>query len=64
MLKSTGLKPATVNVVNGRNVSVSGEMVDEYWAKMGLEIQPTNLLLVELTVTIKKGLGLAFLSGN
>ena len=34
VLKSTGLKPATVSV-NGRNVSVSGEMVDSYWAKNG-----------------------------
>ncbi|MBS4923869.1 MAG: penicillin-binding protein [Streptococcus salivarius] len=34
VLKSTGLKPATVSV-NGRNVSVSGEMVDTYWAKNG-----------------------------
>lgn len=34
VLKSTGLKPATVNV-NGRNISLSGEMVDSYWAKNG-----------------------------
>ncbi|MFR3960058.1 MAG: hypothetical protein ACLTZB_03165 [Streptococcus salivarius] len=39
--------------VNGRNVSVSGEMVDTYWAKMDLEIRLTSLLLVEPTVTIK-----------
>ena len=46
------LNPATVSV-NGRNVSVSGEMVDTYWAKMDLEIRLTSLLLVEPTVTIK-----------
>ncbi len=60
-LKSTGLKPATVSV-NGRNVSVSGEMVDTYWAKNRTWRYDTSLLLVEPTVTIKKP-GLAFLEG-
>lgn len=34
VLKSTGLKPATVNV-NGRSVSLDGDKVTSYWAKNG-----------------------------
>ncbi|WP_057491214.1 penicillin-binding protein PBP1B [Streptococcus orisasini] len=34
VLKSTGLKPATVNV-NGKNISVSGATTTSYWAKNG-----------------------------
>ncbi|MCB4987708.1 hypothetical protein LGW64_04040, partial [Streptococcus mutans] len=34
VLKSTGLKPATVNV-NGKNISLSGETTTSYWAKNG-----------------------------
>ena len=34
VLKSTGLKPATVNV-NGRSVSLDGDKATSYWAKNG-----------------------------
>ncbi|MEW4355077.1 penicillin-binding protein PBP1B [Streptococcus pneumoniae] len=34
VLKSTGEKPAAVNI-NGRTISVSGQMVPSYWAKNG-----------------------------